>query len=206
MRSIKHAALLLLLTACSQTEPSAVNRQPLHSALVAQEIPLHGPHDVSRVADLYQRGGTKPVEIVVSYNDGDREAAQKMARTARQKLQAAGVDRTTITTIPGSQNRVLALVTAIEAGAHPSCGAMPGMMGSVAAYDYGDYRLGCTIDRQMGQQVARTQDIEGRAPGASYYDDTDGQRTGNIVNEYREGKVNEPLEGLAASDTVEREQ
>lgn len=205
MRWIKLALPLLLLTACTQTEPSIVNAHPLYSALKAEEIVLRDGGDVSRVADLYQRGGTKPVEIVVSYQDGNEHEAQTVAETAQRKLRAAGVDRTVITTIPGSQNRVIALVTALEAGADPSCTAIPGTKGSVAAYHYGDYRLGCAIDREMGKQVARTQDIEGRAPGASYYDDTDGQRTGNIVNDYREGKVNEPLEGLAASDTVERE-
>lgn len=203
MRSIKILPLALLLVGCTQTEPSIVNEQPLRTALENREIVLASDTDVQDTADLWKRGGQGPVELISTYRAGNVGLANYNASSAAERLKRLGVTDVKITTIPASSNRVIANVTALTAGADKSCTQTPGMTSSVADYDYNDYRLGCGVDDRMGQQVARTADLEGRVPGQNHGKSSDASRQGNVVDAYRTGKGNEPLKGLDASDVAE---
>ncbi len=206
MSWIKAAPLLLLaLTACEQTVATRINEQPMQTKFVAKEVILAGDGDMHVAADAWKRGGQSPIHIVSTYSPGNKEIAEHNATTAAARLRALGVSDVTTETMPAHSTEVIAHMTNLEAGAAHSCGQIPGLGHATLgnAYDYGSYRMGCTVDDMMGKQVASTPDLEGRVPGQNFGRTTDAQRAGNVVDVYRTGKPNEPLKGLVSSDIAE---
>lgn len=203
MRWINLPVLLLALTACTQTEPSVVNPMPMRSAIEAKEVVISNDSDLRHVAGLWKRGGRSQVELVSTYKDGNVGLANYNASTAKENLQRMGVEDITVTTLPASSNQVIAYLRVLDVGADANCEYLPLNGPSIAGYEFGTYRLGCTNDELLGRQVAKAEDMEGRAPGESYQRTTDGARQGAVVDVYRSGEPNEPLEGLQASDVVE---
>lgn len=203
--SFSWAILLLVLTACTQTEPSVVNPMPMRAAVQPEEVVLHNDNDIRHVAGLWKRGGKSPVELVSTYRDGNEGLANYNASTARDRLQQMGVEDITVTTLPAASSQVIAYLRVLDVGADSSCEYLPTSGPSINGYDFGGYRLGCTNDELLARQVAQAEDMEGRAPGDSYDRTSDGARAGAVVDVYRSGKPNEPLKGLSASDLAERE-
>lgn len=205
MRWIKAVVVLLALSACTQTQPSVVNPMPMRAAVEAQEVVINGDADLRHVAGLWKKGGKSPVELVSTYRDGNVGLANYNASVAKDNLQRMGVEDVTVTTLPASSSQVIAYLRVLDVGADKSCSYLPMDGPSINAYEFGSYRLGCTNDELLGRQVAKAEDMEGRAPGDSYQRTADGARQGAVVDTYRSGKPNEPLKGLTSSDIAERE-
>lgn len=205
MSWIKIAPLALMLCACTQVEPSRVNEQPLRTARESSEILLVNDGDIQRAADQWQRSGQSPIRVVATYGVGDKDAAERNAKTAANRLKALGVSEVFTETMPARNTEVIAHMIVLKAGADSSCSRIPGVSRLQTGYDF-HYRLGCSVDDFMGKQVASTPDLEGRVAGQQGYRlASDAQRAGNVVDVYRKGEVNEPLKGLVSSDIAERD-
>lgn len=195
--------MLLCMTACTQIVESNINEQPMQSKRVAKEYLLANDADLQVAADAWQRGGQSPMHIVATYKPGNRAVAEHNAGTAANRLKALGVSDVTTDVMQAHSDEVIAHMTALDVGAAPGCGTVPGVGPINTGYDFKSYRLGCSVDDMLAKQVASTPDLEGRVAGQNYGRSTDGLRAGNIVDTYRKGIPNEPLDGLASSDIAE---
>ena len=76
------------------------------------------------------------------------------------------------------------------------CGPMPGLESTEDVSFDENYRLGCSVDMLTARQIARPKDLLGREQQETT---SDGRRGSNIVETYRTGTPNEPLEGESAT-------
>jgi type IV pilus biogenesis protein CpaD/CtpE len=199
--------LMLPVGACTLDEPDHFSA----SRVQVEEKPYTGTVDVSQfgegeaaqAAAQYRRYGEGPVELVVTYDPVSARAtamsaADEAARLA-QLLRRNGVEnvRTNIMPVNDSGERMKALLSYNSYSALPpeDCTLLPGIENRANTPEEG-YKMGCSVDTLYARQIARPRDLKGQTgPG----EDGDGRRAANIVEVYRSGQPNKPLEGETAS-------
>jgi pilus biogenesis lipoprotein CpaD len=135
-----------------------------------------------------------------SYRNTAMMASQEAARLS-DRLRSMGVDQINANILPvneqGDEARLLVSYNAYTAHAPKGCTSMPGMSDRVIE-DNENYKLGCGIETMIAKQVARPKDLLGQENTDTY---TEGRSTSNIIEDYRYGAKNEPLDGESASGT-----
>lgn len=156
------------------------------------------------LAAHYRKYGSGLMDVVVtydarSYRNTAMKASEQAARISKV-LRANGVNDLDVNILPikgaGDESRIFVRYEGYTAHAPKGCDhLMPGADGDAVEYDP-DYKLGCTIESMLARQVARPADLMGNGVQGQT---TDGRAATNIVDLYRSGAPNEPLEGEQAS-------
>lgn len=156
------------------------------------------------LAQHFYKTGSGDLNVKVTYDPHARgntamRAGENAAKVARM-LRSAGVRDVRAEILPiknqGEESRIL--VDFIAHSAHPpaGCGDIPGL-GHGLEYD-GEYKFGCSSQTLLARQISRPADLKGRT--LSQGQTTDGRAAANIVDVYRSGMPNEPLDGETASE------
>lgn len=151
------------------------------------------------IGDNYRRYGNGPASVLVSYDPSSHtntasHATMEAKRIARILLDNSVPDvKTDIlpATGKGQPSTTVISYKTVVAQAPEGCESMAGLDGKQTDANP-DYPIGCTMQMQMDQQIARPQDMQGR-------DGLDGgsaRRQNNIVETYKVGKPNTPLAGV----------
>ena len=215
---IKNKALILsvgavfsvfLLSGCETLvhEPTFVSQSKLQ---VEEEAFFDDVHvskmDAEYVAALsqhYSSKGDGGVDLSVTYDPTSKKntamyASREVARISEEFRRNGVVVTSTIIPVKGQGDVSRALVSydTYTVQEPDDCTDMPGYSDRNVDPDE-DYKLGCTKDSLIAQQVARPKDLMGRADAN---DTSDGRRAANIVDVYRSGMPNEALDGENASE------
>lgn len=202
------ALTLTVLGACDMYRETYVtpNRIQIEQSVFNEARALEQVNDgyLDSVAEEYNRTGTGPVTVSVSYDPFAKANNATKARVEAEKiaheLGTRGVGGVNAVILPVSGSGAVSDVSLsfVTYNALPpkDCTLMDGIETRRAESDP-NYKLGCSVDAMLVQQVARPKDLAGRAG-----DDTtsDGRRAANMVEIYRGGIGNKPLEGESASD------
>lgn len=162
---------------------------------------------IQALAHHYMRyGGGSPVELAVTYDPASRVNSAMAAGMASgdlaQALRVHGVRDVQTSILPvngqGDQARMLVRYMAYSAHAPQECEKMmPGMNDGDAVRDDREYKMGCSISSLIARQVSRPSDLLGRG---NVQATSDGRAATNVVEAYRTGAPNEPLDGESASE------
>lgn len=157
---------------------------------------------VEQAANHYSKHGDGPLELVVTYDPkssraGAMQATDEASRLAKLfREQGVSDIKTNIMPVNDGSEEMRAMLSynAYNAQAPADCGMLPGMTDRQVEADQ-DYKIGCSIETMYARQVARPKDLMGQEldPNA------DGRRAANIVETYRTGQPNKPLQGESAS-------
>ena len=205
-------AVSLATGACSMDKPSwsagKEQRVELRHGKEATRLPTASANEAA-LADVvahYRSSGDGPVELTVTYDPKSKtntamKAADEAARIAtylRRKGTSTDIS-SDILPVANSGDLSESIITynSITAHAPQGCTSMGGLDGTPTGADEG-YKYGCTIETQLSRQIASPKDLKGRE-GLST-DETDGRRLSNILEGYRTGTQNEPLQGESASE------
>lgn len=156
----------------------------------------------------YRRHGGGGMTLGVSYNpasdDNTAVKASNNGAELAETLRKNGVEQVNVDVLPvkksGETSYTLIHFRRYTAEAPSNCALMPGVGKIHTSTDKmgHNYQLGCTIDSLLARQVKRPRDLLGRERADDNY--ASGRRAGNIINRYREGEPNEPLEGSTATE------
>ena len=155
------------------------------------------------LGQYYRNHGEGTVDFSVLYDprssvNNAMNASQEASRIA-SLMRSKGIHDVNANILPvnelGSEANVLISFTSYSASAPQDCETMPGFANTDIGFEK-DYKLGCTVETVLARQVARPKDLAGNADAG---DTTDGRRASNIVDVYRSGAPNQPLNGQTAS-------
>lgn len=199
--------LSLSVTGCNLYEEGHITpkRAVVEQENVEQNVALSDVDDgfIDALArDFYKYGGSS-LNVQVTYDPHSRTntamMASENAADIAQRLRSAGVKTVRAGVLPvngqGSDSRLLISYTSYSASGPEGCAAMPGMDGRSLEYNP-DYQLGCGVQTLMAKQVARPKDLMGHENTDIK---TDGRPAANVVDAYRLGAPNKPLDGEKAS-------
>ncbi|MFK7840510.1 MAG: CpaD family pilus assembly lipoprotein [Bdellovibrionales bacterium] len=158
-------------------------------------------HAIAALSDHYSRQGNGKVQLTITYDPKSSgntamNASNHAARIGGE-FRKNGVDvDAMILPIKGLGDDAQAIVSFNSLSlAGPDCDLLPGLENRNVDTD-AEYELGCSRDTIMAKQIARPRDlVDDNEPNS-----VDGRRASNIVERYRTGEPNEPLNGQEASD------
>jgi len=198
-------ALLLFLAGCALDTPTQ---------LTSKRAEVHaGNHDArvltadfnaemaQAVSAHYQRYGSGPVAVTVTYDPHSRSHTAQSARAdairIEKALRAGGVTdvQTDILPVVDAAPQTLLRYGTYTAHAPSGCGNME-LIHDRGVESYRDYRLGCTTETYLARQLSRPSDLLGR----DGIDDPDGRRLSNILDRYKTGEPNPVLQGLSPTN------
>jgi type IV pilus biogenesis protein CpaD/CtpE len=198
----------VLLSACNMYAEGHLtpNRVQVEEQKFVQEIPTADlDHNyIAGVADRYYTQGDGPFDLVVTYDPRSSsntamKASSEMARLSKA-LTTQGVSDINASILPvngqGEESQSIISFNSYNALAPKDCNVMEGVESTEVTLDQ-EYKMGCTVDTVFARQIARPKDLKGQAPSM---ETSDGRRSSNIIERYRTGTPNEPLEGETASD------
>lgn len=198
-----------LVGACGLSAPDhfTESRVQVQQDRLSAALPV-SQFDEAKVAEMashFAKSGEGPVELTVTYDPYSRKATAMNARNEARRIAALlrknGVEDIKADILPvmdsGDEMKAMFSYTYYSALPPEDCEMMPGVTGrAINAQE--DYKLGCTVDTLFARQIARPKDLAGQGVQADSV--TDGRRASNIVDRYRTGAPNEPLDGETASD------
>lgn len=203
------ALTLLALPACESIvhEPTHLsqNRMQVEEEAFFEEVAVADLDDtyIAALSKHYSRHGDGAVDLTVTYDPRSKTstamtASNEIARIS-EALRKNGVRDVEVNIMPvkgqGGDAKALVSYTAYNALAPDDCTLMPGL-GDLNVDNDDDYKIGCSVDTVFARQIARPKDLKGRAQNDLT---SDGRRSSNIVEAYRTGARNEPLDGERAS-------
>ncbi|MCC6597241.1 MAG: hypothetical protein IT559_00430 [Alphaproteobacteria bacterium] len=201
-------SVAVLLAGCTLSAPDHFtdNRLQVQEEQFSESIPVSqfDERSVEALAAHFAKHGDGPVELTVTYDPYSAKAtarrADEEAVRIAQLLKKNGVEQIKADILPvmdsGDEMRALFSYTFYSALPPADCEVMPGLQGRRIDAQ-ADYKLGCTVDTLVARQIARPKDLLGQKTDGGL---TDGRRAANIVERYRTGTPNQPLEGESASD------
>ncbi len=203
------AIVSLSTLGCNLYAPPSINenRIQVNSEVFMRDIALSNVTDelLAGLAHDYIKHGSGAMDLIVTYDpDSYRNTAMKATNKMSDiagTLRESGVANIKSSIMPvkhqGDDVHLLVSYNSFTAHAPKGCdNLLPGMNGSALEYN-ADYKLGCSVDTMTARQVAKPSHLLGRgATGAP----TDGRAASNIVDAYRAGAQNEPLDGESASE------
>ena len=155
------------------------------------------------MAQQYRKHGDGPLELVIAYDPKSphataMSAADEAARLGKL-LRQNGVQDVKASIMPvadgGDEMKALFSYNAVNALAPKDCTLMRGVDTRTIEAEK-EYKLGCTVETMYARQIARPKDLKGQGVNEPT---TDGRRASNIVEGYRTGIQNKPLDGESAS-------
>lgn len=155
------------------------------------------------IAAHYHSVGDGPVTLTLYYDPLSKkntalEANQRLM-TLNKLLRNAGLDQLKPSILPVKDlgdGAVLSVEYGYYVAHKPNCEPMPGYHSRKLDVQR-DYKMGCTIDTLISQQVVDPRDLSGyEAPAGR---SSEGRSAANVVEPVRAGVRNEPLGGFEAS-------
>jgi len=214
MKHLLNAGLAFLsftITGCSKDlyEPPVLNESKIQVKEEAflQDVAMSevNAEFIAALAHHHNKHGGSTMDLLVtydprSYRNTAMNATNSVADIAAE-LREHGVTNVKAGVMPiksqGDEARLLVSYDSLTAHAPEGCDyEMPGMNGAPLEHDE-KYKYGCGIDTLLARQIAKPGDLLGRG---QQDDTTDGRAAANIVELYRTGAQNEPLEGESATD------
>lgn len=197
-----------LLGACGDIvyEPSHVStsKPQVQSHDVYEEIAISAldAQTISSLSSHYTRYGDGGVDLSVTYDpaqpSGAMEASSEAARLS-EAFRRRGLDDVDVEILPikdqGPEMRALLAYQSYSAHAPDDCTDIPGLKDRNIDPDP-DYKFGCSLDEVFAKQIARPKDLKGRS---AVNPTSDGRKASNIIEVYRTGARNEPLEGESST-------
>jgi len=213
MKKIFKISLLLvlvsttpLLGACSRTyEPGTVTpkRVQVEEDSRFEQYSLSELDDraIDALALDYNRQGSSAMDMTVTYDPKSRtNTAMKATHEAARLSKALASRGVSIKSniLPVAESGEIGVL--VSYGGYnalaPDCELMSGIEDRDHRTDL-DYKMGCSVETMIARQVARPNDLLGRAPSSVY---KDGRGISNQIEGYRTGAQNEPLGGETASE------
>lgn len=199
--------LSLSLVGCDLYTEGSLNTQQI---MVKEEM-FHDDVAVADVDDAYiealangfYKYGDGMLDIAVTYDPHSKvntamEANQNVSDIT-SSLRKAGIYNVKGSILPvshqGDVSRMAVSYMSYSAKAPDDCGQISGLSGKGLDYDP-EYRFGCSVDTMIAKQVSRPRDLAGRSNTDQF---TDGRASANIVDTYRLGAPNKPLDGESAT-------
>lgn len=181
------------------------NRVQVEQQKFSDQMPVSDFNEnfAAGLGQYYRNHGEGTVEFSVLYDprssvNNAMNASQEASRIA-SLMRSKGILDVEANILPindlGSEANVLINFMSYSASAPKDCDTMPGFADANIGFQE-DYKLGCTVDTVFARQIARPKDLAGNANAG---DTTDGRRASNIVDIYRSGAPNQPLNGQTAS-------
>lgn len=205
------AFLSFAVTGCSKDlyEPPVINetRVQVKEEAFLQDVAMSDVNEefIAALARHHNKHGGSTMDLLVTYDPRSyRNTAMNATNSAANiasSLRDYGVTDVKASVMPiksqGDEARLLVSYDSYTAHAPKGCDYdMPGLNGSPLEVDE-KYKYGCAIDTLLARQIARPGDLLGRG---QQDETTDGRASTNIVELYRSGAQNEPLDGESASD------
>lgn len=205
------SVLALTLSGCggiSLHEPDTIsdNKIKLQEGVYHKEMKVEEVSEdyLAQIARHYAKYGASNMDVIVTYDPKSyRNTAMKASEQASvfaTYLRDNGVGEMNPRILPvnkqGDESSFIVSYEYMTAHKPDDCKIMPGLENSDVSQNR-DYELGCSTKMYIAKQVARPKDLMGREnPNTT----SEGRSAANIVEGYRYGGPNEPLDGLRASD------
>lgn len=201
-------AIVLLLSACSMATPSQVQTGAMRVEDRMKTVNIDPAtltaEDADRIADDYNRNGKGRMAVVISYiraNPAARMKAEQQGAKIAQAFSAKGVRnlKVNMVAVNTSNHAGQAVVSYMAVTALPAknCTRMPGYQGSDTLDNGADYGFGCETQMAVSKMIVDPEDLMGR-DGTP---DDESRRHGQVVEKYKSGTQNGPLQGqINASD------
>ncbi len=159
---------------------------------------------IGALAQDYDKRGKGPLDLTVTYDPASKTNTAMRASNNASRIGAAlrddGVPEVNVSILPvhqsGGVSNVLVGYDSYTALPPKDCTEIAGINSTNIEADP-DYKLGCSVNTALSQQIARPKDLAGSETDNPI---TDGRRSANIVERYRMGTPNKALEGETASE------
>ncbi len=200
----------LLLGGCDMSTPTKLRTGKIQVKEQMKTETLNANAlDEGRIAviakDYLRNGRSKSLSLMLTYDVGSEDAfvqARHQRSLFRKAFERQGVRNLNIDLLPVSDpakvGRAIASYRAMSAAPPEGCTRMPGWDGVGHRASLEDYELGCEVDSVISKMVSDPEDLLGK-DGSQ---DGDGRRQGAVVEGYRSGEPNEPLDGLSSSGGI----
>jgi len=202
-------AALLILPACSVHEPHGLYDTRLQAVKGFEEdlLPLSAldSRAVRLRANHYEKFGNGPMLLTVTFNPHSKiitaSSARKHLQTLEQRFEREGVRDIKSDLLAVNDNldeaRVMISYATVRAEQPKGCEErMPGLHDTNVESNAA-YKFGCGTDTIFARQIAKPRHLIGNDDGADTT--SEGRRAANIVETYRSGAPNVPLDGESAS-------
>jgi pilus biogenesis lipoprotein CpaD len=201
-------AIALLVSACSMGTPSQVKTGAMRVEDEMKTVSID-PAAFTRdqaniIVDDYARNGRGKMAVVVSYlraNPAARLRAEQQGAKIGRVLHERGVNNLKVNIVsvntPNHAEQAVVSYMAVTAKAAENCMRMPGYKGGDTLDNAMDYNYGCETQMAIAKMIVNPEDLMGR-DGTP---DNESRRAGIVVENYKNGVKNPPLQGqINASD------
>lgn len=161
---------------------------------------------IHQTVEHYKKAGEGHVTLLLRFQEGNRHqanAATKAGAEYKRLLSQHGVKNAKVQMQPMPQYskenaEIIMSYQAWKASAPLGCEnqRIPGYFGADGPDTMHDYKIGCESETYISKMVSRPKDLAGN----SGMTEGDSRREATVVEGYKSGVPNEPLEGLQASD------
>lgn len=178
------------LTGCSLDTPTAFTQKKvevIEDTRVLEETAILDEDALRVIADQYMSSGHGPIDITVTYNPASktntaRKASEQAARVAQILKRNSVTDvETEILPVHNDQSLTVISYTYYTAQAPSGCGFLENISDE-DLQDYKDYRIGCSTETYLAQQIARPKDLVGEN---EIEEDLDGRKQANVLGAYK---------------------
>lgn len=164
---------------------------------------------LQHIVERYNKAGEGPVTLTLRFKEGDAAQARKAAAKGaeyKKLLKKMDIKHTTVSMQPMPQFRQAAPEITLSyhawqasrpVGCNP--GRIPGYYGAEGAEPMSKYKMGCETETYLSRMVSNPKDLKGTS-GTGH---GESRREGPLLENYKTGVPNEPLEGFQASDLGE---
>ncbi len=209
MRFFSLAFLLsatLALSACNMTTPSQLKTGDIRvhtdmKTVALSAVQVDG-HAVSQIAEDYRTNGRSQPRITMPYIAGQplsQVAAEKQAADYKRAFAAQGISevKTDLVAVTDAAYSKTAVVSYNTRQALPpeDCRRITGYQGADTRSDVEKYGMGCEVKTAISRMIVRPDDLLGR----DGTEPDDSSRQGAKVQDYKDGKKNEKLDGIQAT-------
>lgn len=197
MKPLLLALLVMpIMAACSMDHPTFVNQgkmtveeKPYHTELSTADL---NDKAGSAVASDYSYKGTGPLKVTVTYNPKSRyyNTAMKATNAAAdfaRMLKKNGVEdiQTDILPVHNSETSMTYIsYTRYSASPAEGCGETIDEIDDYQKDAYRSYKLGCSVQTYMAQQMAKPADLLGRS---DVHEETGARKHANNIEGYKSG-------------------
>lgn len=204
LKQISPVVFCLILAGCNLSEPTQLSQERIQvqeHAFSDERLVSDVDEDyLSAVVDHYSKKGNGQIDMAVTYDPRSYRntamIAGQNAASIAENLREMGMRNVNVNVLPikdqGDFSYFLISYDYYTASAPAGCTSMVGIDDQNVDPDT-DYKLGCSVQMQIAKQVAHPSDLK----GIENTDDmTDGRAAANIIEAYRTGATNKPLEGV----------
>ncbi len=187
--------------------PSTINENKIQVEETAfvEDVFVHDVDDayIGAVARHYTKHGGSPMDLLVTYDPRSSKNTAMFATNKASDITAAfrdyGIQDINTEIMPvkslGDHARLSITYDSYSARAPEGCGEdLPGMNNTILEHNP-DYKMGCTSQSLMAKQIAKPKHLLGQGASGT----TDGRGASNIIDVYRTGAPNQPLDGQSAT-------